>query len=300
MPCCISFIAHGSYIDDMTDLVKEENNRLSTASLADASKHHEDSLDISSVAGIRNEKNSDSNNIKTSPILPIQSDGIKVAKQGQENEASEQPTLPTGVDYTVLTTTQKKLIVFTASLASVFSPTATAIYYPSLETIARDLGVSNTRINITVTLFLVIQEIAPAFVANLADTTGRRPMYIFCFLLFNAANIGLALQNNFTALLILRMVQSAGSSGTVALANGVVGDIVTSAERGTYVAYTSLGPIFGPMIAPVLGGIIGQYAGWHFIFWFLLIFSAAVFIPLILFMPETRSHHHFCHKMSQI
>lgn len=112
-------------------------------------------------------------------------------------------------------------------------------------------------------------------------------MYIFCFILFNAANISLALQKSFVALLILRMVQSTGSSGTVALANGVVGDIITSSERGTYIAYTSLGPIFGPMIAPVLGGIIGQYAGWHFIFWFLFIFSAAVFIPLILFLPET-------------
>lgn len=112
-------------------------------------------------------------------------------------------------------------------------------------------------------------------------------MYIFCFTIFTAANIGLALQNNYAALLVLRMLQSAGSSGTVALANGVVGDIITSAERGTYVAFASLGGLLGPMIAPILGGIIGQYAGWHWIFWFLLIFSAAVFIPLILFMPET-------------
>jgi len=112
-------------------------------------------------------------------------------------------------------------------------------------------------------------------------------MYIFCFIVFTAANIGLALQNNYTALLILRMLQSAGSSGTVALANGVVGDTITSAERGSYVAFASLGGVLGPMISPILGGIIGQYAGWHWIFWFLLIFSSAVFIPLILFMPET-------------
>ena len=112
-------------------------------------------------------------------------------------------------------------------------------------------------------------------------------MYIFCFIVFSAANIGLALQNNYTALLVLRMLQSAGSSGTVALANGVVGDTITSAERGSYVAFASLGGVFGPMISPILGGIIGQYAGWHWIFWFLLIFSSAVFIPLILFMPET-------------
>ena len=112
-------------------------------------------------------------------------------------------------------------------------------------------------------------------------------MYVFCYVIFTAANLGLALQNDYTALLLLRMLQSAGSSGTVALANGVVGDIIASAERGTYVAFASLGGIMGPMVAPILGGVIGQYAGWHWIFWFLLIFSAAVFIPLILFMPET-------------
>ena len=133
----------------------------------------------------------------------------------------------------------------------------------------------------------VIQGIAPAFVADIADRQGRRPMYIYCFIVFSAANIGLALQNNYTALLVLRMLQSAGSSGTVALANGVVGDIVTSAERGTYIAFASLGGIMGPMVAPIIGGVIGQYAGWHWIFWFLLIFSTAVWVPLILFMPET-------------
>ncbi len=112
-------------------------------------------------------------------------------------------------------------------------------------------------------------------------------MYIFCFIVFTAANLGLALQNSYTTLLVLRMVQSAGSSGTVALANGVVGDIVTSSERGTYIAFASVGGLLGPMVAPILGGVIGQYAGWHWIFWFLMIFAAVVFIPLILFMPET-------------
>jgi MFS family permease len=112
-------------------------------------------------------------------------------------------------------------------------------------------------------------------------------MYIFCFIIFNAANIGLALQNDFRALLLLRMLQAAGSSGTITLANGVVGDITTSAERGKYIGLTSMAFIFGTMVAPLLGGAIGQFAGWHFLFWFLFIFSSAVHIPLILFLPET-------------
>ena len=110
---------------------------------------------------------------------------------------------------------------------------------------------------------------------------------MMCYIIFSVANIGLALQKSYVALLVLRMLQSAGSSGTVALANGVVGDIVTSAERGTYIAYASLGGMLGPMLAPILGGVIAQYAGWHFLFWFQLILSTAVFVPLILFLPET-------------
>jgi len=35
-----------------------------------------------------------------------------------------------------------------------------------------------------------------------------------CFIIYIAADIALALQNNYVALLILRMVQSGGSSGT--------------------------------------------------------------------------------------
>ena len=87
--------------------------------------------------------------------------------------------------------------------------------------------------------------------------------------------------------MILRCLQSMGSSATVALANGLVGDIITPAERGTYIAFASLDSALGPTIAPIIGGVLGQYAGWHWIFWFLFIFSVVVFIPLLLFLPET-------------
>lgn len=108
-----------------------------------------------------------------------------------------------------------------------------------------------------------------------------------CFIIYIAADIALALQNNYTALLILRMAQSAGSSGTVALANAVVADVATSAERGVYIGITSLTGILAPSLGPILGGIISQYAGWHWIFGFLGILAGVFFIPMLLFFPET-------------
>lgn len=124
-------------------------------------------------------------------------------------------------------------------------------------------------------------------IAGFSDAAGRRPAYIICFTIYIAANLGLALQNSYPALLVLRCVQSAGSSSTVALSNGVVSDLITSQERGTYIAYASIGGILGPAISPIIGGLLTQYLGWHWVFWFLLILSSAFFVPLLLFLPET-------------
>ncbi|KAM0388282.1 hypothetical protein ACHAQC_009892 [Fusarium culmorum] len=63
-------------------------------------------------------------------------------------------------------------------------------------------------------------------------------MTIYC-----AANIGLALQSNWTALFVLRMVQSAGIAATIALGYGVVSDIAPPSERGSFVSIMVLGQI---------------------------------------------------------
>ncbi|KKK16625.1 hypothetical protein ARAM_000515 [Aspergillus rambellii] len=189
--------------------------------------------------------------------------------------------------YSVFSPTAKRLIILTATLASSFSPLSANIYYPALNALAKDLNVSSSQINLTITTYMICQGLAPTFLGSFADRAGRRPAYILCFLVYIAGNIALALQHNYVALLVLRAVQSSGSSGTVALASAVAADIITSAERGVYMGITSLGNILAPSLGPILGGILSEYLGWPAIFWFLAIAAAAFFIPLLLFFPET-------------
>lgn len=128
---------------------------------------------------------------------------------------------------------------------------------------------------------------APSLTGSLSDNYGRRPVYFLCFVVYIASNIGLALQHSFAALLVLRCVQSSGSSGTVALANAVVSDVATASERGTYIAYASLGGVLGIAVGPILGGIFAEFLGWRSIFWFLVISAGIVFLLLMSFLPET-------------
>lgn len=123
--------------------------------------------------------------------------------------------------------------------------------------------------------------------ASFSDSAGRRPGYAICFIVYLVANLGLALQNNYAALMVLRALQSAGSSGAIAIANGVVSDIITPQERGSYIAFASVGSILGPSLSPIIGGLFAEYTDWHWIFWFLLIFSGVFCVPFFLFFPET-------------
>lgn len=213
-----------------------------------------------------------------------------VEVEQERNAATEQPEKGSSVpvkQFSVWSKNEKRLIVAAGSLAAFFSPLSSSIYFPALNTIADALNVSGSQINLTVTTYLILQGAAPMMIAGFSDSMGRRPAYVLCFTIYLAANLGLALQNSYAALLVLRCIQSAGSSGTVALANGLVGDTITSDERGQYIAFASLGGLLGPSISPIIGGAISESVDWHWIFWFLLIFSGVFCVPLFLFLPET-------------
>lgn len=87
--------------------------------------------------------------------------------------------------------------------------------------------------------------------------------------------------------MVLRCLQSAGSSGTIALGSAVVADLTTRAERGKYIGYSSMGVSLGPALGPIIGGLLNHFLGWRSIFWFLVILSGVCFIVVLIVLPET-------------
>jgi multidrug resistance protein len=191
------------------------------------------------------------------------------------------------VPYTTFLPAQKRMIIFLVAAAGFFSPFSAFIYFPALDSIASTLHVSIQLMNLTVTMYLVVQGIVPSVFGEISEHIGRRPVYLAVFVIYIVASVGLAVQNSYRALLALRMVQSAGSSGTIALAYGVVSDIAAPHERGGYVGIAHVGFNSAPSLGPVLGGVLAEKAGWKWIFWCLAILSGAVFILLSFLLPET-------------
>ncbi|CAG8376621.1 unnamed protein product [Penicillium salamii] len=201
---------------------------------------------------------------------------------------SSETTLSEAVPpYSSFSTAKKRYIVATAAGAGLFSSLSAQIYFPALNTLADDLNVSTSLINLTVTSYMIFQGIAPMFIGDFADRTGRRPAYIICFVIYIASNIGLALQDSYTALIVLRCLQSSGISSSVALSAATVADVSTKQERGSMMGFVMAGNFMGPAIGPIIGGLLAQYLGWRSIFWFLTIASGVFLLPLLFFLPET-------------
>ncbi|KAF2083220.1 MFS general substrate transporter [Saccharata proteae CBS 121410] len=171
-----------------------------------------------------------------------------IATLGSDTE--RQPRRPV---YSAFSSRTKATSIVIIAFGCLSSPLSSQIYLPSLNTMVAAFKVSNADINLTMTTYMIMQGIAPMFYGDLAYQAGRRPVYIMCFTIYFFANLGLALQRNYAALLVLRALQSCGSSNTITLGYGVTADIVTSAERGT------------SGLATHSGGI-SQFLGWPSIF----------------------------------
>ena len=129
-----------------------------------------------------------------------------IPQENEKNGCSDSP-------YSAFTSLQKKQIALLVALATMFSPLSSFIYYPCIDSIAKDLGVTVELINLTITSYMIVSGIAPAIIGDFADMVGRRPIYMITFTIYFAANVGLAAQRSYPALLILKMIQSAGASG---------------------------------------------------------------------------------------
>ncbi|KAF7724548.1 hypothetical protein EC973_000925 [Apophysomyces ossiformis] len=165
--------------------------------------------------------------------------------------------------YTVFTSSQVKLIVGITCLAGTLSGLSANIYFPALGAIQRDLNTTTQAVNLTVTVYLIFQALSPTFWGSLADKWGRRPVYILTLSIYIGACIGLALTPVYWLLLVLRMLQPFGSSSTIAIGAGVVGDVVESSKRGGYYGITNAAQLLGIIIGPVIGGIMAEELSWR-------------------------------------
>jgi MFS family permease len=70
---------------------------------------------------------------------------------------------------------------------------------------------------LTVTVYMVVQGLAPSFWGSFSDVLGRRVIFIGTFLVYIIANIALGVSTNYAQLMVFRALQAAGSAATISI-----------------------------------------------------------------------------------
>ncbi|PTB62268.1 hypothetical protein BBK36DRAFT_1145059 [Trichoderma citrinoviride] len=176
---------------------------------------------------------------------PIGSDGLL--------PVTAQPAEP----YTVFSKAQLRRLQLLLGIATITSPLTATIYFPLLPLLREQFNASAQAINLTLTLYIIFQALSPALFGPLSDSLGRRPFFLLTLGLYVVADIGLAVnKNNYAVLLVLRAIQSLGASAAYAISFGIVADVCESSDRGRMLGPISMALNLGACVGPVVGGVV--------------------------------------------
>lgn len=208
------------------------------------------------------------------------------------SESKSNPKVPESVPsplYTTFTPREKHLLTFLLGLTTITSPLTATIYFPLLPLLSSHYHASPQAIDLTITIYIIFQGLSPAIFATLSDSLGRRIIYLITLTLYVLSNLGLALEHNsYAVLIVLRALQSLGASAAFAVSYGVVADVCVPAERGKMVGPVSMALNLGTCVGPIVGGWVAYRSKeYNWVFWFLVIVGAILLVAVAVFLPET-------------
>ncbi|MFG1947362.1 MDR family MFS transporter [Nonomuraea sp. NPDC048826] len=176
-------------------------------------------------------------------------------------------------------------------LALLTSMLSTSVVGTALPTIVGELGGQDQYSWVASATILTMTVSTPLW-GKLSDLFGRKRLFQVALGVFVAASLAAGLSQNMGQLIAGRALQGIGAGGLSALAQVILGDIVSPRERGRYSGY--IGAVFGvsTVAGPLLGGFIvdASWLGWRWCFYVgvPLAIIAAVVIQKVLKLPRVK------------
>lgn len=185
-------------------------------------------------------------------------------------------------------------------LAAIFTVTPFAIdsYLPAVPLMAHDLGMKDSLIAMTISLYVFGMAFGQLIGGTMSDGLGRSPVIIFGLLVFATCSVFLAHANSEFELLFWRIIQSLGGGIAVVGVPAIIRDHAEGKEAARLFALIGLIMLIAPTIAPSIGTLILMLFTWHWIFYFVAGFSIIIAILTWLIMPASASEKTFKNPIS--
>lgn len=162
------------------------------------------------------------------------------------------------------------------------------MFLPSMPTMSREFGASESTLTLGVTLFLLTFAGSQLFYGSASDRWGRRPIMFIGLAIFIAGGVVCLFATSAEQLIAGRVLQGLGGGVGPALANAMVLDIFGREGAAKMIGYMSIAIPLAPAIAPVIGGFLQEAFGWQSIFVVLVGLGVVLGVAYSVMLPETR------------
>ncbi|KAB8260130.1 major facilitator superfamily domain-containing protein [Aspergillus pseudonomiae] len=182
---------------------------------------------------------------------------------------------------------KKWFITFIVAWAGATAPMGSAILFPALSQVTKELSSTTTVANLNISLYMLSMSIFPLWWSSFSERLGRRTIYLASFCLFVVFNVLCAISKSMAMLIVMRMLSGGASASVQAVGAGTIADLWESQERGRAMGIFYLGPLCGPLVAPIVGGALAQRWKWRSTLWFLAAYGGITVAFIFLALPET-------------
>lgn len=189
------------------------------------------------------------------------------------------------------TTSPRLGFVIGLALLAAFAPFSTDMFLPSLPDIGRELNVSSTHTQLTLSIYLLVLGLSQLIIGPVTDAVGRRRPLMAGLALFLVGSAIAALAPNFTVLLIARALQGAGGGLALVVSNASARDRADGAAAVRLFSLLMTVSGLGPIIAPALGGLLQITLGWRWVFWTLGVIAVVAIFVSVRYLPESLPRH---------
>lgn len=181
-----------------------------------------------------------------------------------------------------------KIVTIAIFLTTFMTAIEGTIVSTAMPTIVSDLNGLEI-MNWVVSTFLLMTAVSTQIYGKLADSIGRKPVFLFGIAVFVVGSALCGIAQNMVELILFRVIQGLGSGAVQPVAVTIIADLYTLEKRAKMLGLNSGFWGVASVIAPLLGGFIVQHLSWHWIFYINVPLGIIAFLLVVFFLKERKT-----------
>jgi DHA1 family bicyclomycin/chloramphenicol resistance-like MFS transporter len=181
------------------------------------------------------------------------------------------------------------LLIILLAAITVSTSLAIDLTLPALPFIAESLASDMSRVQQTLSVFIMGVGLGQLIYGPLSDSLGRKPVLVFGLLLYSVSGLLCAFASSIDQLIVFRLLQSFGAAVGAVVTRAVIRDLYQGEKAAKVFSKMFLVMMLAPLIAPLFSAHLLTWVNWRFIFLLLGIFGLLLVISVLAQLPETHS-----------